>query len=105
MRYAMSRNPTLLKEMREAIRQAERDLDSVKLKTAEETPGVDRLRGELHASVLKDRTRFAKDARCLSARAKKLSAQHTRESAQMKKRSKDAADLLTAERKRYPHKG
>ena len=66
----MCPNPALLRELRDAIRQAAHDLDGVKLKRAEEAPELDRLRSELRASILKDHSRFAKEAQCLAARAR-----------------------------------
>jgi hypothetical protein len=85
------------------MRQAALDLDCLKLKTAEDASKVARLRGELRDSLLKDQSRFAKEARSAATRARKLSAQHSRDSAQMKRRSRDAADLLAAELERYLH--
>jgi hypothetical protein len=83
------------------MRQAALDLDSLKLKTADDASKVARLRGELRDSLLKDQSRFPKEAQCVAAPARELSAQHSRDSAQMKSRSRHAADLLAAGRERY----
>jgi guanyl-specific ribonuclease Sa len=66
------------------MRQAALDLDCLKLETTEDAFKVARLRGELRDSLLKDQSRFAKEAQCVAARARELSAQHSRDSAQMK---------------------
>jgi hypothetical protein len=97
----MSPHPGLLRDLRDAIRQAEHNLDSLKLNTAKDAPRLARLRRELRQSLLKDYARFAKEARCIAMRARELSAQHSRDSAQMKKHSKEAADFLAAGLNRY----
>jgi hypothetical protein len=85
------------------MRQAALDLDSLKLKTADDASKVARLRGELRDSLLKDQSRFAQEAQSAAAWARELSAQHSRDSAQVKRQARDAADLLAAERERYLH--
>jgi len=62
---------------------------------------VAHLRRELRVSLFKDHARFAKEARTIALRARELSAKHSRDSVQMKKYSKDAADFLAAGLKRY----
>jgi|SRR5947207_10724752 len=99
----MSPHPALLRDLRDAIRQATHDLGSLKLNTAKDTPRVAHLRRQLRDSLLKEYERFANDAQCFAVRARKLSAEHSRDSARMKKFSKDAADFLAAERKRHPN--
>ena len=59
------------------------------------------MRRELRDSLLKEYERFAKEAQCMAVRARELSAVHSRDSAQMKKFSKDAADFLAAGLKRH----
>ena len=97
----MSPHPTLLRELRDAMRQATHNLDSLKLNTANDEPTVAHLRHELRASLFKDHMRFAKEAKYIAIRARELSTQHSRDSAQMKKFSRDAADFLAAGLKRY----
>jgi len=97
----MSPHPALLRELRDAIRQATRDLDSLKLNTAKDVPRVAHMRCGLRDSLLIESVRFAKEAQCMAVRARELSDEHSRESAQMKKFSNDAADFLVAGLKRY----
>jgi hypothetical protein len=97
----MKPDPSFLRTLRDALRQATRDLDGLKLKRADETPQVSRLRRELRSAILKDYTRFAKQARRLSARAKQSSAQHSRDLKQIKKVANQAAAQLTARRHRH----
>jgi len=100
-RAEMKPDPSLLRTLRDALRQATRDLDSLKLKSADETPQVSGLRRELRSAVLKDYARFAKEARRLSARAKQSSAQRSRDLKQIKKVAHQAAAQLTARRHRH----
>jgi small-conductance mechanosensitive channel len=97
----MSPHPALHRDLRDAIRQATHDLDSLKLNTAKDIPRVAHMRRELRDSLLKEYERFAKEAQCMAVRARELSAVHSRDSAQMKKFSKDAADFLAAGLKRH----
>jgi hypothetical protein len=64
----MKPDPSFLRTLRDALRQATRDLDSLKLKRADETPQVPRLRRELRSAILKDYARVAKEARRLSCK-------------------------------------
>ncbi len=81
----MRPHPALLRDTRDAILQATHDLDSLKLNTAKDLPRVAHLRRELRDSLLKGHARFAKEAQCLAMRARELSAQHSRDSAHMKR--------------------
>jgi len=56
----MKPDPSFLRTLREALRQATRDLDSLKLKKTDETPELSQLRRELRSVILKDYARFAK---------------------------------------------
>jgi hypothetical protein len=100
----MKSDPSFLRTLRDALRQATRDLDSLKLKSADGTPQVSRLRRELRSAILKDYARFAKEARRLSARAKQSSAQHSPDLKQIKKVANQAAAQLTARRHRHLQK-
>jgi len=81
----MKSDPSFLRTLREALRQATRDLDSLKLKKTDETPELSQLRRELRSAILKDYARFAKEARRMSALAKQSSAQHSRDLKEIKK--------------------
>ncbi len=100
----MKPDPSFLRTLREALRQATRNLDSLKLKKADETPEVSRLRRELRSAILKDYTRFAKEARRLSARAKQSSAQHSRELKEIKKVASQTATQLAGRQHRHLQK-
>jgi hypothetical protein len=96
----MSPDSGLLRALREAIRQAKSDLESLTFKTVDDGPAVARLQRELHESLVKNDKRLAKEARERSARAKKLSDQHSRDLAAIKKRAKVAAAAVELKRKR-----
>ena len=97
----MSPHPALLRDLRDAMRQATRNLDSLKLNTAKDAPRVAHLRRQLRDSLLKEYERFAKGAQGMALRAREVSAVHSRDSAEMKKFSKDAADFLSAGLRRH----
>jgi DNA-binding protein H-NS len=88
--------------LRDATREAIRDLDSLKLVKPEQSSKVTVLKYELTEALAKDHQSFAKQARSISKQAKQASAQHRGELMQMKKTAAEASLNLRVARTRLP---
>jgi len=96
----MSPHPALLRDLRDAMRQATHDLDNLKLNTAKDAPRVAHLRRELRVSLFKDHARFCeRGADCCPTGTGTLRKTFARFGTNEK--VLDAADFLAAGLMRY----
>jgi capsule polysaccharide export protein KpsE/RkpR len=90
----MKPDPALLADLRDAIRQATRDLETLKTIKTDEAPKVRQLLKEMRSALFKDCGRVAKEARSESSKARNSSAQHVIDLVEIKRRARRAAELL-----------
>jgi hypothetical protein len=90
----MKPDPALLADLRDAMRQATRDLETLKTLKSDEAPKVTQLLKEMRSVLFKDCARVAKEARSESSKARNSSARHVIDLAEIKKRARRAAELL-----------
>jgi activator of HSP90 ATPase len=90
----MKPDPAFLADLRDAMRQATHDLETLKTVKSDEVPKVTQLLKEMRTVLFKDCARVAKEARSESSKAKNSSARHSIDLAEIKKRARRAAQLL-----------
>ena len=90
----MRRDPKLLRAQREATQKAVKDLEDLKLSTAETRDRVVSLRRELLSLWIQNRRRIVNDAKSIVNRAKECSARHRRELMEIRKTAQRAATLV-----------
>ena len=97
----MKPDPAFLAELRDAMRHATRDLETLKTVKSDEVPKVTQLLKEMRTVLFKDCARVAKEARSESSKAKNSSARHSVDLAEIKKRARRAAELLQQAKLRH----
>ena len=99
----MPRDTQMLRLLREATRNAARDMRNLKLIKPDQNPQIQRLQSELDGLLMKHCTRVAEAARSASSQAKASSRQHRLDLREMKDFAKEAAENIIEFRRRHSH--